>query len=109
MTTSSVIKMTEGVWFVYLLLCARGAIYTGVTPRVAQRMRLHRDGKGAKFTRMNKPLRLLAAKPYSDKRTAMQVEAQVKRMPADGKRFLAQEWSKQYPIDEAAQELLAVE
>ena len=101
--------MSEGTWFVYMLLCSRGTIYTGVTPSLAARMKAHKDGKGARFTRMNKPLRLLAAKPYSDKRTAMQVEAQVKRMPADGKRFLAQEWSKQYPIDEAAQELLAVE
>lgn len=44
---------------------------------------------------------------YSISGNAQQVEAQIKRMPASGKRFLSQEWSKQHPIDEAAQHLFA--
>lgn len=101
--------MSNGTWFVYLLLCSRSAIYTGVTPSLAMRMKAHRDGKGARFTRMNKPVRLLAAKPYEDKRSAMQMEAKVKRMPAAGKRMLARQWSEQYPVDQLAQEVLAAQ
>lgn len=100
------IRMGDGVWYVYLLLCSRESIYTGVTPHLEKRMRMHRDGKGAKFTRMNPPIRLLAAKPFEDKRAAMQVEAQVKRMPASEKRVLAELWTKQNLIDEEAQKLL---
>lgn len=101
--------MNEGTWFVYLLLCSRSTIYTGVTPSLAARMKAHRDGKGARFTRMNKPLRLLAAKPYESKRLALQMEVKVKQMPSAGKHTLAQLWSEQYPIDEAAQEILSAQ
>lgn len=109
MPISLAMPMSDGVWYVYLLQCTGGRIYTGVTPRLDRRMSAHARGKGAKFTKINRPERLLGAKPYQDKRTAMQVEAQIKRMPAAGKRVLAGQWSEQYPIDEAAQELLAVE
>ena len=101
--------MSEGTWFVYMLLCSRGTIYTGVTPSLAARMKAHKDGKGARFTRMNKPVRLLAVKPYDGKRSALQMEAKVKQMPAAGKHMLVQLWSEQYPIDEAAQEILSAQ
>ena len=101
--------MSETPWFVYLLLCQRNTIYTGVTPNLSARMKVHRDGRGARFTRMNTPVRLLAAKAFQDKRSALQMEAQVKRMPVTGKRILAGLWSEQYAIDEAAQHVLSGE
>ena len=52
--------------------------------------------------------RLLAAKPFENRSEAQQVEAQVKRLPAAHKRFLAAEWSKEHPVDERAQEALAL-
>jgi putative endonuclease len=85
--------MTEAVWYVYLLECATGRIYTGVSPRPKDRIEAHREGRGALFTRINQPQRLLAVKPFPGKRQALQVEAQIKRMPAAGKRHLAQLWS----------------
>jgi putative endonuclease len=67
-------------WFVYLLECRGGRIYTGVSPDFGRRISDHRAGKGAAFTRINPPERLLAVKQFSDKREAMRVEAQVKRL-----------------------------
>lgn len=101
--------MTDGCWFVYLIECKTGRIYTGVTPDMSSRMTKHRRGRGAVFTRINPPERLLAAKPFADRSEAQQVEVQVKRLPAAYKRVLADEWSQQYPIDERAQEALALD
>jgi putative endonuclease len=100
--------MADGRWFVYLIECATGRIYVGITPNLEQRMTAHRKGRGALFTRINPPERLLGAKPYADRREAQQMEAQVKRLPAAYKRFLAAQWSEQHIIDERAQEALAV-
>lgn len=96
--------MPEERWFVYLLECATGRIYTGITPDLAARMTAHKRGRGALFTRINPPKRLLGAKPLSNRREAQILEAQVKRLPADYKRQLAATWSEQYAIYKCAEE-----
>jgi predicted GIY-YIG superfamily endonuclease len=82
-------------WFVYLLECQSKRIYTGVSPDVANRLNAHTAGKGALFTKINRPERLLAFKQFATKREALQVEKQVKKMPASGKRILASLWLKE--------------
>ena len=47
-------------WFVYMLECAGGRIYTGVSPDLAVRYAKHRAGAGAAFTRSFPPRRILA-------------------------------------------------
>jgi len=84
--------MDSRAWFVYLLECRGGRIYTGVSPDYERRVADHRAGKGAAFTRINPPERLLAAKQFGDKREAMRVEAQVKRLRRPQKLALAAEW-----------------
>ena len=101
--------MNDTVWYVYLLECQTARIYTGVTPKLDRRITMHRKGRGALFTRINKPERLLAAKPFPNHREAMLMEAQVKRMPAAGKRFLARLWSEEHPIDKLSEEALALQ
>lgn len=108
MRTSRGTSMTDRRWFVYLVECRTRRIYTGVTPDLVNRMNAHRRRRGAAFTRINPPERLLAAKPFENRSEAQQVEAQVKRLPAAHKRFLAAEWSKEHPVDERAQEALAL-
>lgn len=100
--------MADAPWFVYLLECRTARIYTGVTPQLDTRITSHRKGKGALFTRINQPQRLLAAKPFSSQREARQIEAQIKRMPSRGKRMLAERWSEEHPIDQSTQIALAV-
>jgi len=99
--------MTNDVpWFVYLLLCRSGRIYTGVTPILDRRIKAHKSGRGALFTRMDPPTRLLAAKPFPSKSEALKMERQVKAIGAAHKKWLAETWSDQYPIDQAIQETL---
>ena len=101
--------MGDGRWFVYLVECATGRVYTGITPCLANRMTTHKRRRGALFTRINPPERLLGAKPFANRRDAQQLEVQIKRLPAAYKRVLAAEWSQQHPIDERAQEALTLD
>lgn len=54
----------QQAWFVYLLECRSGRIYTGVKPVVDRRIITQIKGHGALFTKINRPTRLLAAKPF---------------------------------------------
>lgn len=100
--------MSDGEWLVYLLECKGGRIYTGVTPALEGRMKAHASGNGARFTQWNTPERLMAICPQPSQRDALKLEAQVKRMPAKGKRLLAGIWLQQYPVDEALQQFFAL-
>lgn len=101
--------MGEACWWVYLLECRSGRIYTGVTPILERRMAAHRRGRGARFTKMDPPVRLLAAKPFPNKIEALKIERQVKGVGAAHKRALAVDWSQQNPIDERAQKALSLD
>lgn len=95
--------LNETPWFVYLLQCRSGRIYTGVTPTLNQRMKAHKTKRGALFTKMDPPVRLLAAKPFPTKSEALRIERQVKGVSAPHKLRLAELWSEQHPIDQIAQ------
>lgn len=87
--------MDEQIWYVYLLECKNKRIYTGVSPNVDNRVHKHSIGKGALFTRINQPEKLIAQKAFKSKREALQIERQVKKMPAIGKRILAKIWNEE--------------
>ena len=97
----------ERPWFVYLLSCRGDRIYTGVTPDLVARMRKHRLGTGAKFTRGHPPESLLAAKLFASKAAAQSMEFEVKQMSAIGKRVLALTWSKEFEIGTDVQAVFA--
>ena len=54
-------------WFVYLIECRDGSIYTGIAVDVAARYAAHLSGKGARYTRSHPPRRLIAAIEYADR------------------------------------------
>ncbi|MEK7435901.1 MAG: GIY-YIG nuclease family protein [Pseudomonadota bacterium] len=75
-------------WFVYLIECRDGSIYTGIAVNVAARYAAHLSGKGARYTRSHPPLRLLAAIEYADRSAASRAECQIKRLsPRDKREF----------------------
>lgn len=73
------------IWYVYLLECRGGAIYTGIAVDVEARFRAHASGRGARYTRANPPLRILARFPHPDRAAASRAEAAIKRLDAPGK------------------------
>jgi putative endonuclease len=68
-------------WFVYYLVCADGSIYTGMTNDLDQRLRAHQEGRGARYTRARRPVRLARFERYSTRSQAASREARVKRLP----------------------------
>lgn len=81
-------------WFVYMLECEGGRIYTGVTPDVAARLAKHRTGRGAAFTRINKPLRLLAHKRCGSRSAALKTEYRLKQLPRPEKLVWVERWAR---------------
>ncbi len=67
-------------FYLYVLECADGTWYTGYTVDVAERVRAHNAGAGAKYTRSRLPVRLLAQAAYATKHEAMSAEFRFKRL-----------------------------
>jgi len=68
-------------WYVYLLECRNGSYYAGISNDVDARFQAHLAGKGARYTRANPPVKLLASRAYPDRAAASKAEWQLKRQP----------------------------
>ena len=75
-------------WFLYLLECAGGRIYTGITVDVDARYAAHAAGKGARFTRAYPPLRILLSLSFANRSAASRAEYRIKQLSASQKRGL---------------------
>jgi len=73
---------------VYVLRCGDGSLYTGYTTDVARRLREHRAGEGAKYTRGRGPLELLHVERFDSRSAAMCREHEIKRLPKGEKERL---------------------
>ena len=73
-------------WFLYLIECTDGALYTGIALDPAARYSLHCAGKGAKYTRANPPVRLIGAISYPDRSSVTKAEIAFKKLKAAEKR-----------------------
>ncbi|MFA5953921.1 MAG: GIY-YIG nuclease family protein [Patescibacteria group bacterium] len=67
------------MYFVYLLLCEDNSIYTGITVNIENRLRRHKNGSGAKYTRARKPVQVLYTEQHETRKAAAKREAQIKR------------------------------
>ena len=76
-------------WFVYLIECVDGSLYTGITVDLAARFEAHREGRGARYMRLHPPLRMLAAEAHPDRSTSSKAEYRIKQLSPDGKRAYA--------------------
>ena len=65
-------------WFVYLVRCRDGSIYTGITDDVDARLKKHNQGKGAKYTAQRRPVALPYSETHPDQNSARKREIQLK-------------------------------
>lgn len=68
-------------WTLYLLECRSGALYTGITNNLEARYQAHLSGKGAKYTRANPPVAILATAEFPDRSSASKAECAIKQQP----------------------------
>ena len=68
-------------WFVYLLRCQDGTLYTGITNDLNHRLATHNAGLGAKYTQGRRPVELLAYLAQTNRSSALKIELLVKKLP----------------------------
>jgi putative endonuclease len=78
----------DGEFFCYILECADGTFYTGWTKDPQRRLKQHNNGKGAKYTRMHRPVVLVYVEEQADLSTALKRERAIKRLPRERKKIL---------------------
>jgi len=73
-------------WSVYLILCENGAFYCGISNRPQERFTAHLSGKGAKYTRLNKPVEMRIVSDGLSKSEALKREIGIKKLTVEQKR-----------------------
>lgn len=67
-------------WYLYILRCGDGTLYTGITTDVEKRLEAHRAGTGAKYTRGRGPLELVYREECGSHSDALKREIAIKKM-----------------------------
>jgi len=67
-------------YYVYVILCKDNSFYTGYTKDLDSRMRLHMNGKAARYTRMHRPQKIVYVEEFGSRAEAMRREKSVKRL-----------------------------
>jgi len=78
----------DGNWHVYIVECADGSLYTGITTDLQRRIATHNAGNGARYTRSRRPVRLVYAETREDRSTALRREHEIKQMHVSAKQAL---------------------
>jgi putative endonuclease len=68
-------------WYVYILQCADGSLYTGATTDPARRHARHDAGTASRYTRSRRPTRLVYVEAHPDQGAALRREAAIKALP----------------------------
>ena len=66
--------------YVYILSCADGTLYTGWSTDPARREKVHNSGKGARYTRSRRPVKLVYMEKLPDRISAMRREYAIKQL-----------------------------
>lgn len=67
-------------WHVYMVRCADDSLYTGCTNDLARRVAAHNAGKGARYTRSRRPVKVVWSVRAKDKSAALSREAKLKQL-----------------------------
>ena len=78
----------ESTWYLYILRCKDGTLYTGITTDVEKRFEAHCSGKGAKYTRGRGPLTLVYRETCENHSHALKREREIKALPREKKQAL---------------------
>ena len=68
------------MWYVYIIQCKDGKLYTGITNDLNRRLTEHNSGHGGRFTKFRKPVKLVYYQEALDKSTALKREIEIKKL-----------------------------
>ncbi|MBF0543758.1 MAG: GIY-YIG nuclease family protein [Candidatus Riflebacteria bacterium] len=83
-------------WFLYILKCADGTLYTGITNDLEKRFLMHTKGKASKYTRGRRPLKIVFTEEVQDVSSALKREIQMKKLSKRSKEELINEFQKRF-------------
>ena len=92
------------MWYVYIVCCADGSLYTGISKNLDKRMKLHNNGRGAKYTRSRRPVELVYSESVDERGKALRREWAIKKLEREDKKKLIESC-----LDRAAGRLPLVE
>ena len=79
------------MYYLYILQCADGTLYTGITVDIGRRVREHNTTRlGAKYTRSRRPVKLVYAKKFRNRAAASRAESRIKRLSRAEKQKIIQ-------------------
>lgn len=81
--------------YTYMVECGDGSLYTGYTTDVNRRTKEHNTGKGAKYTRSRRPVRLVYFETHESKSLAMKREYELKQLTREEKLKLVEEFQRE--------------
>lgn len=79
--------MNNKNWMVYLVRCFDDSLYCGITNDLNKRLKDHNSGKGAKYTRSRRPVKLVGVSPEMTQSEALKFEYRIRRLPTDKKKM----------------------
>jgi putative endonuclease len=75
-----VAKRGAEIWFVYILRCVDGTLYTGITKDLARRCQQHNDGVASRYTRSRRPVKLVYQESQQGQSLALKREPAIKKL-----------------------------
>lgn len=78
----------ESKYYVYMLLCSDQTFYTGTSNNVEKRVKTHNAGKGAKYTKVRRPVQLMYTEELANKSAALKREIAIKKLTRQQKEQL---------------------
>jgi len=94
-------KKPNSSWYIYIIECVNGKLYTGITSNLEKRFKRHCAGKGARFTKRNRPSHMIAAKPCKDRSEASKLEYAIKQLKPKQKRTAVEAWPMKKDLPKA--------
>ena len=91
----------------YILKCNDNSLYTGWTNDITQRLMMHNEGKGAKYTRGRGPVELVYLEEFETKQEAMSREAKIKRLTRKEKLLLIETYQQEQKLNLKHQDHMA--
>ena len=84
--------MSKKAWYLYVVECIDGTLYTGITTSVSRRIDEHNAGaRGAKYTRSRRPVQLRYTRTYEDQSSALKAEHKFKKLTRKQKKEIINE------------------
>ena len=84
-------KNADQAWFLYILQCFDGSLYTGITNDVARRCKQHNAGTASRYTRSRLPVALIYQESQPDRSAALKRELAVKALSRGAKESLVRQ------------------